>query len=150
MSWSICILYQGVLLDRMSNPWEGFVFHAESCSGKCSNGKQCSHCVSKINVGNKVRESVESSIVDCAGKQASLTKISSNPEMAAMKIRIAREEIRCLRRDLARTVLQKAIEKDGAVLPDGRAGNQIRWAVGIVDSPITKALQIGAAQEALD
>ena len=150
MSWSICIPYQGVLLDRTSDPREGFVFRAKSCSGKCSNGKRCSHCVLKINVGNKVRESVESSFVDCAGKQASLTKILSNPEMAAMEIRIALEEIRRLHRELAWTVLQKAIGKDGAVLPEGRAGNQIRWAVGSMNGPITKALQLGAAQEALD
>ena len=48
------------------------------------------------------------------------------------------------------TVLQKAIEKDGAVLPDGAAGDQIRRAVGIMDGPVTEALQLGAAQEALE
>ncbi len=49
------------------------------------------------------------------------------------------------------TVLQKAIEKNGAVrLPDGAAGDQIRRAVGIMDGPVTKALQLGAAQEALE
>jgi hypothetical protein len=148
-SRSICIPYQGVLLDRTSNPREGFVFRAESCSGNCSNQKQCSHYASKINVGNKVRESVQA-IVECAGKQASITKISSNPVLAAMEICMAREEIRHLRRELVWTVLQKTIEKDGAVLPDGAAGDQIRRAVGIMDGPITKALQLGAAQEALE
>jgi hypothetical protein len=73
-----------------------------------------------------------------------------NPAMAAMEIHMAREEIRRLCRELARTVLQKAIEKDGAVLPDGASGNQIRRAVGIMDDPVTKALQLGAAQEALE
>ena len=63
---------------------------------------------------------------------------------------MAREEIRCLRCELARTVLQKAIDKDGAVLPDGAAGDEIRWAVGIMDGPVTEALQSGAAPEALD
>jgi hypothetical protein len=77
-------------------------------------------------------------------------KISMNPAMAAMKICMAREEIRCLRRELARTVLQKAINKDGAVLSDGAAGNQIRQAVGIMDGPVTEALQSGAAPEALE
>ena len=67
-SLSICIPYQGVLLDRTNNSMEGFFFRAESCSGNCSNGKQCSHCALKINVGNKVRESVQA-IVKCAGKQ---------------------------------------------------------------------------------
>ena len=51
---SICVPYQGVLLDRMSNPWVGFVFRAKSCSGNCSNGNHCSHCASKINVSRKV------------------------------------------------------------------------------------------------
>ena len=100
-SQSICIPYQAVLLDGTSNPWEGFVFHAESCSRKCSNRKRCSHYVSKINVGNKVRESVESSIVDCAEKQASTTKISSNPVLVAMKICMAQEEIKGLHCELA-------------------------------------------------
>ena len=88
----------------MSNPREGFVFRAESCCGKCSNGKRCSHGASKTNVGNKVREFVESSIVDCAEKQALITKISSNPVLAAMEIRMAREEIRRLRCELARLI----------------------------------------------
>ena len=46
--------------------------------------------------------------------------------------------------------LQKAIEKDGTVLPDSAAGDQIRQAVGIMDGPVTKALQGGAAPEALE
>ena len=65
-----------------------------------------------------------------------------------MEINIAREKIRRLCRDLARTVLQKAIEKDGAVLLDGAVDEQIRRAVGIMDGPVTEALQLGAAQEA--
>ena len=70
--------------------------------------------------------------------------------MAAMEIHMAREEIRRLCRELARTVLQKAIEKDGTVWPDGAAGDQIRRAMGIMDGPITQALQLGAAPEALE
>ena len=61
-----------------------------------------------------------------------------------------REENRRLRRELARTVLQEAIEKDGAVLSDGAAGDQIRRAVDIMDGPVTEALQSGAAPEALE
>jgi hypothetical protein len=118
-SRSICIPYQGVLLDRTSNPGEGFVFRAESCSGNCSNGKRCSHCASKINVGNKVRESVQA-IVECAGKQASITKISSNPVLAAMEIRMAREEIRRLRCELARVVLFDAMELRSWTAPSAR------------------------------
>ncbi len=71
--------------------------------------------------------------------------------MAVMEIGMAREEIRLLRRELARTVLQEAIDKDGAVLPDGAAGDQIRRAIGIMDGPVTEALQLGgAAPEALE
>ena len=103
-SRNICILYQGVLLDRTSNPREGFVFRAESCSGNCSNGKQCSHCASKINLGNKVRESFQA-IVECAGKQASIAKILSDPVLTAMEICMAPEGIRCLRLELVWTVL---------------------------------------------
>ena len=32
-SWSICLPYQGMVIDRTSNSREGFVFRAESCSG---------------------------------------------------------------------------------------------------------------------
>jgi hypothetical protein len=77
-------------------------------------------------------------------------KILMNPAMAAMEICMAREVIRRLHRELARMVLQKGIDKDGAVLSDGAAGDQIRRAVGIMDGPVTKALQLGAAPEALE
>ncbi len=70
--------------------------------------------------------------------------------MAAMKIRKICKENRRLHRELARTVLQEAIEKDDAVLLDGPSGDRIRWAVGIMDGPVTKALQLGAALEALE
>ncbi len=63
---------------------------------------------------------------------------------------MAWEEIRHLRCELARMVLQKAIEKDGAVLSEGAAGDQIRWAVCIMDGPVTEALQLGAAPETLE
>jgi hypothetical protein len=53
-------------------------------------------------------------------------KISMNPVMAAMEICMAQGEIRHLCPELARTVLQEAIDKDGAVLSDGAAGDQIR------------------------
>ena len=67
-----------------------------------------------------------------------------------MEIRMTREEIQLLRRELAWTVLQKAIEKDGTFLSVGAGGDQIRRAVGIMDGPLTKALQLGAAPEALE
>jgi len=67
-----------------------------------------------------------------------------------MEICMAPEGIRCLHRERVWTVLQKAIEKDGAVLLDGAVGEQIRWAVGIMDGPVTEALQLGAAPEALE
>jgi hypothetical protein len=73
-----------------------------------------------------------------------------NPAMVVMEICMAREEIRHLRCELARTVLQKAIDKDGAVLSDGAMGDQIRRAVGIMDGSVDKALQLGAAPEALE
>jgi hypothetical protein len=86
----------------------------------------------------------------CGGKRATIAKISRNPALAATEICMTREEIRLLRRELAWTVLQKAIEKDGTFLPDGAAGDQIRRAVGIMDGPLTEALQLGAAPEALE
>jgi hypothetical protein len=84
-SRSICIPYQGILLDRTRNPREGFVFRAESCSGNCSNGKHCSHCASKINVSRKVRGCIEH-VLKCAGKWAMITKISRNPALAVTEI----------------------------------------------------------------
>jgi hypothetical protein len=116
----------------MSNPWEGFVFRAESCSRNCCNGKRCNHCASKINEACHYCKHFEES---CIGGDRDLHGV---------------EEIRRLRCELARTVLLKEIEKDGTVLPDGAAGDQIRRAVGIMDGPVTEALQLGAALEALE
>jgi hypothetical protein len=152
-SRSICIPYQGVLLYRASYLRDGFVFRAESCSGNCSNGKWCSHCASKIYVCNKVRESVQA-IVECAGKQAgkqaTITNILSNPVLAAMEIRMAREVIRSLHCELARVVLFDAMEKDGAIFQEGTEGDQIRKVVEIMNGPISKVLQLGVATVELE
>ena len=73
-----------------------------------------------------------------------------NPALAGMEICMAREVIRRLHCELARMVLRKAIDKDGAVLSDNAVGEQIRRAMGIMDGPVSKALQPGAAPEALE
>ncbi len=57
--------------------------------------------------------------------------------LAAMEIRMAREGIRRLRCELARVVLFDAMEKDGAIFPEGTEGDQIRKVVKIMDGPIS-------------
>ncbi len=90
-SRSIYLPYQGMVLDRMTNSCEGFVFHAESCSGICSDqcfnsGLRCSFCVLQKKWGSeKIRQSFKPSN-GCAGKRAMIQKISMNPELAAMEI----------------------------------------------------------------
>ena len=127
-SRSICLPYQGMILDRTSNSREGFVFRAKSCSGICSGQRfnsalRCSFCDSQKKWGSeKLRQSIKPS-TGCVGKRATIQKISMNPAMVAMEISKIREENRRLRRELARTFLQEAIEKDGAVLSDGAAGD---------------------------
>jgi hypothetical protein len=140
-----------MILDRTSDSCEGFVFRAKSCNNQCfGSGLHCSFCVSQKKVGSEyIRQSNKPS-TGCVGKRAMLMKISMNPAMAAKEICMAWEEIRRLCCELARMVLQKAIDKDGAVLLDGATGDQIRQAVGIMDGPVTKALQSGAAPEVLE
>jgi hypothetical protein len=153
---SICLPYQGMVLDRMSNSREGFVFRVESCGGiyssqRFNSGLRCSFCVSQKKWGSeKIRQSFKPSN-GCAGKRATIQKISMNSELAPMEIHKICKENRRLRRELARTVLQEAIDKDGAVLSDGASGDRIRQDVGIMDGPITEALQSsGGAPEALE
>ncbi len=68
-----------------------------------------------------------------------------------MEIHKICKENRWLHCELAWTVLQEAIDKDGAVLLDGASGDRIRRAVGIMGGPVTKALQSsGGAPEALE
>jgi hypothetical protein len=148
-SRSICVSYQGVLLDRTSNPREGFVFRAESCSGNCSNRNCCSHCASKINMSRKVRGCIETD-VECAGKQATIAKFLRNPALAVMKICTIQDKNRRLHRQLAHVVLFNAIEKDGAIFPKGVEGDRIRKVVEIMDGPISKVLQSGVATVELE
>jgi len=85
---SICLPYQGMVLDRMSNSHEGIVFHAKSCSGICSGqpGLRCSFCDSQKKWGSeKIRQSIKPS-TGCVGKRATIQKISMDPTMAGMEI----------------------------------------------------------------
>ncbi len=108
-SQCICLLYQGVLLDRISNPGEEFVFRDKSCSRNFSNRKCCSHCAPKINtVSRKIRHSIEPT-VQCDGMRARITKKSRNPDMAAIEIPRTPEENKHLPCQLACFVLLKAI-----------------------------------------
>ena len=154
-SWSICLPYQGMVLDRTSNFCEGFIFRAKSCSRICgsqrfNSGLRCSFRDSQKKWGSeKIRKSIKPS-TGCVGKRATIQKISMNPLMAVMEISKICEENRQLRCELARTVLQEAIEKDWAFLSEGASDDQIRQAVGIMDGPITEALQSGVAPEVLE
>ena len=91
MPQSICLPYQGMVLDRTSNSYEGFIFRAESCSGICSgqrfnSGLQCSFCDSQKKWGSeKIRQLIKPS-TGCVGKQATIQKISMNLAMVAMEI----------------------------------------------------------------
>ena len=60
------------------------------------------------------------------------------------------EEIRRLCCQYACMVLLKARQDDGAVVPEGIEGNQIRQTVGIMDCPIISTLQSGAAPVELE
>ncbi len=141
MSRSICLPYQGVIIDRAHNPCNRFFFYAVSCTGNCSNEKRkhCTHCALKINVATKVCQSIVP-IAQPAGKQATILKISRNPDLAELEIRKIRDENRNLCRQLACVVLMEAMEKDRAVLPDGVKGDRIRRVVEIIDGPISEAL----------
>jgi hypothetical protein len=76
---SICLPYQGMILDKTSNSREGFVFRAESCRGICSgqrfnSGLRCSFCDSQKKWGSeKIRQSIKPS-TGCVGKRATIQK----------------------------------------------------------------------------
>ncbi len=61
-----------------------------------------------------------------------------------------RKEIRSLHCQIAQTVLSDELAKHGTDLPDGTTGNQIRRAIGLMNTPITEALEKGSAPEALE
>jgi hypothetical protein len=61
-----------------------------------------------------------------------------------------RDENRRLRCQLARAVLFDAIEKDGAILPGGTKGSQIRKVVEIMDGTISEVLQSSGATVKLE
>ncbi len=89
-------------------------------------------------------------IVQPAGKQATILKISRNPDLAELEIRKIRDENRNLRCQLACVVLMEAMEKDRAVLLDGVEGDRIRRVVKIIDSPISEALRSSSALKELE
>jgi hypothetical protein len=60
------------------------------------------------------------------------------------------QEIRCLCSQIAKKVLSNKMEKHGTHLPDGAVGDEIMQAIGIMDGPITTALQDGGAPEVLE
>ncbi len=63
-SRSICLPYQGMVLNRTSNSREGFAFCAESCSGICSgqrfnSGLQCSFCDLQKKWGSEKNKTID-------------------------------------------------------------------------------------------
>jgi hypothetical protein len=90
-----------------------------------------------------IKQSIKPDIHRHAEKSATIQNIANNPLLAAMEIRLLRKEIRSLHRQIAQTVLSDELAKHGTDLPDNATGNQIRRAVGLMDTPITEALEKG-------
>ncbi len=83
----LCLLYNGMLVERADDPVGGFVFQSQTCSGVCSSGTQCSHCASWTSSALKeIKQSIEPDIHRCAEKRATIQKIANNPILAAMEI----------------------------------------------------------------
>jgi hypothetical protein len=71
------------------------------------------------------------------GKTAKIQKIANNAILAATEIRTLREEVRCLRSQVDRSVLSADLDRNGKLLPDGAGGSDIKQAIGIMDKSIS-------------
>jgi hypothetical protein len=139
----LCLPYCGMLVERADDPRHGFVFRSQPCSRVCSSGTCCSDCASQT--------LIEPDIHWHAEKSATIQKITNNPILAAMEIQLLCEEIRSLHCQFAQKVLLDELGKHGTDLSDGATpGNQIRRAIGLMDRPITEALEKGSAPEVLE
>jgi hypothetical protein len=109
----------------------------------------CSDFASRIFTAlREIKRSIKPDIYRHAEKSATIQKITNNPLLAATEIQLLRKEIRSLHCQIAQTVLSDELAKHGTDLPDGATGNQIRSAIGLMDSLITEALEKGSAPEA--
>ena len=142
-SRSICLPCQGVLLDRMRDLFSvpSPVLGITATENVAATVFQKSMCLEKFEGALSLLSS---------WKGATIANISRNPAFAATKIHTIRDESRCLHCQLACAVLFDAIEKDGAILPGGAKGNQIRKVVEIMDGTISKVLTLGGATVELE
>jgi hypothetical protein len=147
----LCLPYCGMLVERADDPRHGFVFPSQPCSGVCSSVTHCSDCASRTSTAlREITQSIEPDIHWRAEKNATIQKITNNPLLAATEIQLLRKEIRSLHCQIARTVLLDELAEHGTDLLDGATCNQIRSAIGLMDSPITETLEKGSALEALE
>jgi hypothetical protein len=149
-SQDMCLLFCGVLVSRADNPSNGFLLRSLSCSGDCSSGVCCSYCTSQNAMVIKIRNSIKPGVLWQAGNRATIQKIANNHILAVTKICMLHQEVRSLHSQIARTVLSAEIDKHGSHLLDGAVGDEIRWAIGIMDGPITTALKDDRAPEVLE
>ena len=148
-SWDMCLPFYGVLVSRADDPSNGFVFRSVNCSGDCSSGTHCSSCATRI-VKQEIKFSVELDVQRCAAKRTTIKNIANNPVLAATKICTLHKEVTCLRSQHARKVLSTEIDKHGTHFLEGEVDDAIRQAFGIMDGPVTAALQNGKAPKALE
>jgi hypothetical protein len=138
-SQDVCLPFCGVLAIRADDLSNGFLFRSLSCSGDCSSGVRCSYCTSRNAMVIEIRNSIKPGILRRAGNRATIQKIANNPILAATEICMLCQEVRSLHSQIAQTVLSADIDKHGSHLPDGAVGDEIRWAIGIMDGPINTA-----------
>jgi hypothetical protein len=83
-------------------------------------------------------------------QSATIQKIANNLLLAATEIQLLRKKIRSLHYQITQIVFSDELAKHDTNLLDGATGNQLTSAIGLMDSPITEALEKGSAPEALE
>jgi hypothetical protein len=142
----------GMHLERPDYPGQGFCLRAVSCSGNCCSlrSSQCNECHSKKGISTSKISDTFKPTVEPAGTQAFIQKKFRNEQLAAIEIRLLRDEVRNLRRKLAQTILNDDMAANGEVLLGNESGERIGRAVGMMDSHIKKALVEKGDNESLE
>jgi hypothetical protein len=151
-SHTFFVQLHGMHLERPDDPGQGFCLHAVSCCGNCRSlrSSQCNSCHSQKALSTSKISGTFKPTVEHAGTQASIQKKSRNEQLAAIEIRLLRDEVRNLRRKLAQTILNEDMAANGEVLLGNESGERIGWAVGKMDSHIKKALVVKGNNESLE
>ncbi len=147
-----CLLpYKGTVIERASEPTDGYVIRRSDCTQQCNDGApRCDVCAAAKDTSSRnIKRKHNPRPPERAHPKTKIGAIAANRDLAEIEIRELRGENKRLKKENARKVFLKDLKVNGKPM-SGKELKRVKKAMDIMDNEVANALEEGGAEEELE